>query len=68
MFMSSGTGGVIGCIYGGLMTNYYHPKWCFFTYSWLGIIVTIFAIFLTKESEKDRVSNDEASDSDISTS
>jgi len=66
--MSSGTGGVIGCIYGGLMTNYYHPKWCFFTYSWLGIIVTIFAIFLTKESEKDRVSNDEASDSDISTS
>ena len=69
MYLGMGVGGVIGCIFGGLMTQYHHPKWCFFWYSWMGIIVSIFACFLTKESELDRVSiHDEASDSDISTS
>ena len=69
MYMSMGAGGVVGCIFGGLMTNYYHPKWCFFSYSWVGLIVTGFAFFLTKESERDRVSADEGgTDSDISTS
>lgn len=35
----------------------------------MGLVVSIFACFLTKESEQDRVSiYDEASDSDISTS
>ena len=69
MFIGVGSGGVAGCLFAGAMTQNYHPKWCFFSYAWCGLIVTIFAFFLTPESEKDRVSVDEfASDSDISTS
>ena len=52
MYLSTGVGGVIGCIFAGLMTQYYHPKWCFFWYSWMGILVTLFAFRLTKDSEK----------------
>jgi len=58
MYISTGTGGVIGCIYGGLMTQYFHPKWCFLTYSFSGLAVTIAAFFLTEESELDRVEAD----------
>ena len=69
MYLTAGTGGVIGCIFGGLMTMYYHPKWCFFWYSWMGLVTSAFALFLTKDSELDTVSiHDEVSDSDISTS
>lgn len=68
MYLSTGTGGIIGCIFGGLMTQYYHPKWCFFWYSFMGLIVSLSACFLTARSEDDRVGNDEATDSDISTS
>lgn len=58
LYLSTGTGGVIGCIFAGLMTQYYHPKWCFFYYSFFGIVVTIFACRLTKESERDKVIGD----------
>ena len=68
MFLTSGTGGIIGCIFAGLMTMSYHPKWCFFWYSWMGLVLAISGFFLTKESEMDTVGDDEASDSDISTS
>ena len=68
MYIATGTGGVIGCIFGGLMTEHFHPKWCFFSYSFMGLVVTVAACFLTKESERDRVTPEEASDSEISTS
>lgn len=69
MYLSTGFGGIFGCIFGGLMTQYYHPKWCFFWYSWMGLIVAISACFLTKESELDRVSDlDVPSDDEILTS
>ena len=71
MYLSTGTGGTIGCIFGGLMTQNYHPKWCFLAYSFMGIIVTGFALFLTKESERDSTEADEEirqSEGDISTS
>jgi len=68
MYLSTGSGGVFGCIFAGLMTQNYHPKWCFFWYSWMGLIVSISACFLTKESELDRVSVEELDEDDISTS
>ena len=66
MYLATGVGGVIGCIFAGLVTEYSHPKWVFFYYSFVGVIVTICACQLTKESEKDQ--KKEILDSDISTS
>ena len=67
MFLCWGIGGAVGCIYAGLITEYFHPKWCFFTYSFLGIIVSAFACCLTKRSEQDRVRGEIQSEN-ISTS
>ena len=53
MYISKGTGGTIGCIFGGFVTNDLHPKWCFFATSIMGIIVTIFAVLLNKDSESE---------------
>ena len=54
MYLGWGVGGVAGCIFAGVMTEFYHPKWCFFFYSFFGIIVSVFACRLTKQSEKDQ--------------
>ena len=48
------------------MTEYSTPLWCWFGYSFFGLIVTFFACLLKKEAEADAVSRRE--DSDISTS
>jgi hypothetical protein len=61
MYLSTGTGGIIGCIFAGLMTEFYHPKWCFFYYSFVGLVVSIFACRLTKQSEKNKIKTDSAS-------
>jgi MFS family permease len=53
MYLSTGTGGAIGCIVAGVMTEYLHPKWCFYLYSFFGVIISFAACFLTKKSEKD---------------
>jgi len=58
MYLSTGFGGVAGCIFGGLMTQYSHPKWVFFFYSFFGIFVSVFACRLTAESELDKVVDD----------
>lgn len=62
MYLSTGLGGVTGCIFAGLMTEYHHPKWCFFWYSFFGIIVSITACRLTSESERDKVAGEPASE------
>ena len=66
LYLSSGFGGVLGCIYGGLMTEYVSPMWCWFGYSFFGLIVAFFACLLNKEAEADAEVKKE--DSDISTS
>jgi len=66
MYISVGMGGVVGCIFAGLTTEHFHPKWIFFYYSFFGIIIAVFACQLTKESESDR--NVDEVDSYVSTS
>lgn len=71
MYLSTGTGGVLGCIFGGLMTQNCHPKWCFFSYAFAGLLVSGVACFLTKESERDATEADAVSrqsEGDVSTS
>ena len=53
MYISTGFGGALGCIYGGLMTQYSTPLWCWFYYSFFGLVVTLFAFLLSPEAEKD---------------
>jgi len=35
------------------MTEYFHPKWSFYLYSFFGVVISFAACFLTKKSEKD---------------
>jgi len=67
MYLSTGTGGAAGCIIAGVMTEYTHPKWSFYLYSFVGILISFCACFLTKKSEKD-AKVPRATDSEISTS
>lgn len=53
IFFLEGVGGGLGATVGGLITQYAHPKWVFFGYSFLGLFVTFFALKLTSESEMD---------------
>ena len=52
-YMSKGVGGSLGCIFGGFMTQHYHPKWCFFWHAWMGVILFVFA-FKTKDYEEEQ--------------
>ena len=53
MWLTVGVGGAFGCVIGGAMTEYTHPKWSFYLYSFFGIIISFAACFLTKDSERD---------------
>ena len=50
-FLNAFLGGIIGCIIGGHITQYYHPKYAFLIYSFVGLIVSGCAIFLKEEKE-----------------
>lgn len=51
MYLFTGVGGTIGCISAGIITQLAHPKWVFFGYSFMGLIVSVFACRLTPGSE-----------------
>ena len=48
MYITKGLGGAVGCIIGGFVTQYSHPKWCWLAYAIFGIFIVIMALFLTK--------------------
>ena len=50
-WISNGIGGVTGCIVGGLMTQYSHPKYSFLIVSIMGLVVGLNSLNLTKETE-----------------
>ena len=48
----SGIGGILGSMIGGVITQYWHPRYAFLTYSFFGLIVAFNGCFLTKECEQ----------------
>jgi len=50
-WMGQGLGGVAGCILGGYMTEYGHPKYSFLIMSIMGVLIAVNGMFLTNECE-----------------
>lgn len=48
-----GVGGIFGSIFGGYLTEYFHPKWSFFAYSLFGLVVMILGFFQIDKNGKD---------------
>jgi hypothetical protein len=53
--MATGVGGIMGCFLGGVMTQFFHPKYSYLLYSFMGLMVSINGLYLTKASEEDTV-------------
>ena len=51
--MSAGVGGILGCLCSGVLTQYFHPKYSFLGYSFMGLIIALNGFYLTPESEMD---------------
>ena len=52
-WLCTGVGGIIGSFASGILTQYYHPKYSFLLYSFMGLFVSISGLYLTPESELD---------------
>ena len=50
--MANGFGGVIGGIIGGVVTQYSHPKWVFFGYSFVGLVISFMGYHMNAEAER----------------
>lgn len=50
-WMAMGVGGVIGCIIGGYLTQYSHPKYTFLIIAFVGLIIALIGTQLTKAAE-----------------
>ena len=54
-WMATALGGLLGCVTAAIMTKYFHPRYSFFLYSFMGLIVSFNGMYLTKASEEDSV-------------
>lgn len=45
----------MGCLCSGVLTQYFHPKYSFLGYSFMGLIIAFNGYYLTPESEMDSV-------------
>jgi uncharacterized membrane protein YeaQ/YmgE (transglycosylase-associated protein family) len=52
-WIATGIGGLLGSLVGGVMTQYFHPKYSFMSYSFMGLVVAVNGLYLTKECELD---------------
>lgn len=57
-WMAMGVGGVIGCMAGGYLTQYSHPKYTFLIVSGMGLIIALIGTALTKEAEQNEVEDE----------
>ena len=50
-WLATGIGGILGSFASGILTQYYHPKYSFMLYSFMGLVVAVNGMYLTEESE-----------------
>ena len=48
----TGIGGIVGSMIGGVITQYWHPRYAFLSYSFFGLIVAFNGSYLTKDCEE----------------
>ena len=65
-FLFQAVGGVVGCLLAAIMTERFHPRWSFLTYSLYGYFLFIASLFLSKEAEEEPPHDNHPLASDIS--
>lgn len=56
-WLATGLGGAIGSLMSGILTQYYHPKYSFLIYSFMGLLISIIGLQLNEESEESEPQN-----------
>jgi len=56
-WLATGLGGILGSFASGILTQYYHPKYSFLLYSFMGLVVAFNGLYLDEESEQDHNEN-----------